>query len=347
MWLFIEVFPFMGVTFGRSLGFVAGGIGDQIYHLTQLRALATASYEDKIDVACINPGPINTLLANSLWAGSVIDARPLRRYLPGIRGTKTVDDLRQSGYDSAFILHRSTSFKLAAYAARIPRRVGFFGQQLDRFLLTSNLAADAGGDRRHLWGHRPFIAAADTWITAQGLLLDDTTPTILPDPIIDISLQKFLSNLPRPITIINIFAADPERRWPIDHANHTLKKLGQSFGGSLVLNAGPDATHYHNAILSAWDGPENQLIDSLKDKPSMARDVALYHSADLYVGVDSFTANLAFNCNLPATVLFAKARDVLRYKPAITPLYPNNSNGLDSIAPDEIVAACKKTLAST
>ena len=41
------------VHFGKSLGFVAGGIGDQIYHLTQLRALASASLDGKIDPAPI------------------------------------------------------------------------------------------------------------------------------------------------------------------------------------------------------------------------------------------------------------------------------------------------------
>ena len=38
---------------GRSIGFVAGGIGDQIYHLTQLRALAGISQTGTIDIACI------------------------------------------------------------------------------------------------------------------------------------------------------------------------------------------------------------------------------------------------------------------------------------------------------
>ena len=75
----------MAVSFGRSIGFVAGGIGDQIYHLTQLRALAGASFDGKIDIACIHPGPIAILLAHSPWAGKIIDARPLRRYIPAAR----------------------------------------------------------------------------------------------------------------------------------------------------------------------------------------------------------------------------------------------------------------------
>ena len=242
---------------------------------------------------------------------------------------------------------RSTSFKIAALAARIDRRVGLLGQRADQFLLTDSLPAEGGGDRRALWGHRPFIAAADAWIKTQGLSLDDSVPTILPAPDMTAEVADFLCPLPRPIMIINLFAADPARRWPLEHANTTLKQLTSQIGGSLILNAGPDASSYHDAMLARWDGPDQLLIDSLGHKPSMARDVALYHAADGYVGVDSFTANLAFNCNLPATVLFAKAGDTLRYKPAVFPLYPHAGKALDSIAPDKILSTAAMMLEST
>ena len=332
------------VHFGESLGFVAGGIGDQIYHLTQLRALASASLGGKIDLACIHPSSISTLLANSPWAGKIIDARPLRRYIPALRGTGTVAEIRQAGYKSAFILHRSTSFKLAALTAGIPYRVGFYGQWLDQLILTESLPAHAGGDRRAVWGHRPFIAAADEWIAAQNLTLDDKSPTILPAPDMAATVANFLANLPRPITIVNLFAADPARRWPLDHASATLKNMAHQIGGTLMLNAGPDAASYHDAMLEQWDGSAGRLIDSLRHSPSLARDIALYHAADGYVGVDSFTANLAFNCNLRATVLFAKAGDSLLYKPAVFPLFPDAGKGLGSIAPDEIIDQCAKML---
>ena len=332
------------VHFGKSLGFVAGGIGDQIYHLTQLRALASASLDGKIDIACIHQGSISKLLANSPWAGKIIDARPLRRYIPALRGTGTVSEIRQAGYKSAFILHRSTSFKLATLTAGIPHRVGLHGHWLDKLFLTESLPADAGVHRRALWGHRPFIAAADEWITAQNLVLDDKTPTIFPAPDMVANVTNFLKQLPRPITIVNLFATDPARRWPLDHASVTFKNLGRQLGGSLILNAGPDAASYHNAMLQRWDGPSEQLIDSLQHAPSLARDIALYHAADGYVGVDSFTANLAFNCNLPATVLFAKASDSLRYKPDIFPLFPEAGKGLVSISPNEIINQCAKML---
>ena len=263
-----------------------------------------------------------------------------------MRGSSTIGQIRRANYDSAFILHRSTSFKLAAFAASIDRRVGLVGHNVDTLLLTDSLAADAGGDRRALWGHRPFIAAADSWIRAQGLSLDDSTPTILPSPDMRAEIADFMHHLPRPVTIVNLFAADPARRWSLDHANATLNRLASQIGGSLVLNAGPDAGSYHDAMLARWDGPDHVLFDSLRHNPSMARDIALYHAADGYIGVDSFTANLAFNCNLPATVLFAKAGDTLRYKPAVFPLYPDTGKALDSIAPDKILSTAAIMLES-
>ena len=218
--------------------------------------------------------------------------------------------------------------------------MGLHGHWLDQLILNESLAADAGGDRRALWGHRPFIAAADEWIIAQNLVLDDTNPNILPAPEMVATVTKFLAHLPRPITIVNLFAADPERRWSLDHACATFKHLAQQLGGSLILNAGPDAASYHDAMLEQWDGPPDQLIDSLRHAPSLERDIALYHAADGYVGVDSFTANLAFNCNLPATVLFAKAGDKLRYKPAVFALFPDPGKGLESISSDKIIDQC-------
>ena len=71
----------------------------------------------------------------------------------------------------------------------------------------------------------------------------------------------------------------------------------------------------------------------------MAKDVALYHRADLYVGVDSFTANLALNCNLPALILFARESDILRYRSISEPVSAPDDGDISSIATDKIIAA--------
>ena len=346
----IKTAPALRPDFGRSIGFVAGGMGDQIYHLTQLRALAGASRNGTIDLACIHPGPLAALLANTPWVGTIIDAREFRRYLPVVRRHSSVTALRAEHYDSGFILHRSTSFKMVAKAAGIKVRAGLCDGWLDRFLLNHPLDLADGGERRQLWGHRPFIAAIDAYIMRLGLALDTATPTIMPSQEEMAVVAAMVRDLPRPLTIINMFALDEGRRWPLDAAVALMAQRAAETGGSFLLNAGPDAADYYHTALQKWQQLADRhpqmkkikVINSVQNTPSMARDVALYHQADAYIGVDSFTANLAMNCNLPAVVLFAHERDVLRYRDAVQPLVAPDAGKIASINNDDINAAASQ-----
>jgi ADP-heptose:LPS heptosyltransferase len=353
MWRFMIVSsvctPDSKSAFQHSIGFVAGGIGDQIYHLTQLRTLAAASKAEKIDIACIHPSQIGQLLANSPWAGKIIDARPLRRYVPGVRGQAAVDEIKQQSYDTAFFMHRSTSFKIAAMAAGIKHRVGLQGHWLDRVILSHRLG-HASRERGDLWGHRPFIGAIDDFVVASGLSLDEKTPTILPSKSALTEADAMLAPLSGPIIMLNLFAADPMRRWPINAALHSVLHLVEATGGTFILNAGPDARAYHEECMTSWQTMtasknsriQKSLINGLDHNPSMSKDVALYHRADLYVGVDSFTANLALNCNLPALILFARESDILRYRSISEPVSAPDDGDISSIATDKIIAAFDK-----
>lgn len=332
--------------YGKAIGFVAGGIGDQIYHLTQLRALAGASKDGRIDIACIHPGPIRKLLTGTSWVGEIIDARPFRRYRPGLRGTDAIRTLKNGHYDSAFFMHRSTSFKLAAAAAGIRTRIGLRGSWLDWWLLHHRLHLSAGGTRRSLWGHRPFIAAIDDYILRMGIELDGDTPTITPLKDAE-SKAKQLQRNNKPLIIVNLFAMDAARRWPIANAIEVIADLAANTKASFLLNAGPDAAAYHRDMMAAWHEivaknpalEPDQLRDCLTLSPSMEKDVALYHLADYYIGVDSFTANLALNCNLPALILFAKTGDILRYRSRVAAIAAPIEGQIGSIDTGAIIAA--------
>lgn len=344
--------------FGKSIGFVAGGIGDQIYHLTQLRALASVSTGGVIDIACIHPKQIYALLASTPWVGQIIDARPMRRYVPGLRARAPVKMLRQGGYNTGFFMHYSTSFKLAATFAGIKNRIGLADSRLDRFLVQRALGDESesgiGMARRDVWGHRPFIAAIDEFITQLDLVLDEDSPTIIPSNAAMDSGRDFINSMTGskngPTVILNLFALDEARRWPIPAAIEVVANLAAKTGGRFILNAGPDAVDCHKSAISAWQARckndksirPDQLVDSLKDGASMERDAALYHLADAYLGVDSFTANLAMNCNLPAVIMFASARDRLAYRSIVEPVIAMQAGNLASVPAADIIAAFER-----
>ena len=159
-----------------------------------------------------------------------------------------------------------------------------------------------------------------------------------------------LAPLSGPIVMLNLFAADPMRRWPINAALHSVLHLVEATGGTFILNAGPDARTYHEECMTSWQTMttsknsriQKSLINGLDHNPSMSKDVALYHRADLYVGVDSFTANLALNCNLPALILFARKSDILRYRSISQPVAAPQDGDISSVPTEKIIAAFDK-----
>ena len=152
----------------QVIAFTSGGIGDQLYHFSQIQALSDY-YNSPVDLVCRQSSFLASLCEQSSWAGQILDADPLRLVTRPGNFVKAVRQLRARNYDYAYILHRSTSFKLAAKMAGIKQITGLAGAGVDRWLVDKLLPADAGGERRSAWGHRPFIAAMDMYLAERGL----------------------------------------------------------------------------------------------------------------------------------------------------------------------------------
>ena len=307
----------------KAIAFVCGGIGDQLYHFTQMQALAGLTAGKQIDIACLHAPIMRRITAHCDWAGRITDITPARHlsHIPAfLKFTRTLSAQR---YNHAFIFHRSTSFKLAALFSGIPHRTGLADGVADRLMLSRPLALNEGGERRAVWGHRPFIAAIDAYL-CDHLQNDDWLKDV---PIqandeMQAEQQARYGHLPRPWVVVNLFAQDERRRWDIQHAAQTLARLHAQHGGSFFINAGPDAVSWHQQLLALDRNYASFMHLTADSYMDVGLDIALYQMADIYLGVDSFTANLALNCDLPCVTLFAKQTDQLRYRSVCYPVYP-------------------------
>lgn len=314
----------------RTIGFVAGGIGDQLYHLTQLEHLASSSQSGMIDLVCMHSRAMREIASCCSWIGDIIDAQPFRHLSNPAHYWGACRALKARAYHRAVILHRSTSFKLATRLAGIPTRIGLSSGGVDQVLLTDPVPQSGGGERRQAWGHRPFIAALDHYFSSTGLSYQRPAP-IQPGLQQLAEVRAVYGTLPRPWTVVNLFVGDPQRRWPAVHAQKIIKGFHERFGGTIFLNTGPDAVFWHDQLISLWTGPSDSLVNMLPDEAPIPFMIGLYHQADLYLGVDSFTSNLALNCDLPAVTLYNKASDALTYRSRSYPLAPLPGQSLDSL----------------
>ena len=51
----------------KLIAFVSGGIGDQLYHFTQMRALAGTTTSGTIDIGCIHAPIMKRIAAGCDW----------------------------------------------------------------------------------------------------------------------------------------------------------------------------------------------------------------------------------------------------------------------------------------
>ena len=61
--------------------------------------------------------------------------------------------------------------------------------------------------------------------------------------------------------------------------------------------------------------------------------------------MDSFTANLAINCNLPAVILFAKAGDRLAYRAIVEAVIPATDGDLGTVVDTDVLSAARRLAA--
>ena len=89
----------------KLIAFVSGGIGDQLYHFTQMRALAETTTSGTIDIGCIHAPIMKRIAAGCDWIGKIIDISPLRRLAAPVGFLAAVRDVREGGYSDAWFMH--------------------------------------------------------------------------------------------------------------------------------------------------------------------------------------------------------------------------------------------------
>jgi heptosyltransferase-2 len=307
---------------------VKSGIGDVIWHLPFVRAIATAS-----------PGGCVTFLAPpSSGAKELLMAEPgvaetlyfehsgseLRR---GLNLLLLSAQLRRRRFQQIWILDRTIRPALAATLAGIPERIGL-GLGPQRFFITN-----PGIDQNHF--HDQPIDWLIALMAAMNVPLPTTEPN-LPVPAATLAAigEKYKSQL-RPWIVLGMGGSHPDKDWSNMRWLEFLTKLRHRFDGTVFLIGGAqnharaDDLIEHTTGTAAINACDLKLIEA----------VALLRLADLFIGTDSGPMNLAVAAETDAFALFG-ATPVLKYSKFIHPIVPEGGpspGGMKRIAPAAVM----------
>jgi len=313
------------------------GIGDMIWHLAHIRAVA-AQHGGRVTLLA-KPRS----LADQLFAGedTVRDIIWLDRNPRGRTGQHDgplglwhlVRRLRAGRFSRTMILHHSHTLALAAWAAGIPWRQGYgFGGQ--RWALNRGPFLPASARRLHQ------LERATAFLRAAGVPLPDPEPLVAIPQAARQAVAERLATIRRPLVAMGIGSSEPHRQWGAERMAAVGDALLRAGWGGLALIGGPDDGVLAEAIQAGLADPARRVLPALGWH--LGEAAALIAAADFYVGNDTGMMNLAAAAGVRSYGLFG-ASPPLFHSRHIVPITPpggvQSPDGMRRITPAAVLAA--------
>lgn len=307
---------------------VKRGIGDVIWHLPFMRAIAAASPGGQVTFLAPTTSAAAELLAAEPSVARIITFEHAGSELQrGINLARLVALLRQEGFRTLWILDRTVRPALAALLAGIPQRIGL-GLGPQRWLITNS-----GIDRRHFHDHP--IDWLTALLAAMQVPLPTTEPDLhLPDETLAAIGAKY-SACARPWVVMATGGTLAKQDWPDTAWVELLAGLRGSIAGTVFIIGGPAYAKRAQALIAGSAGAPAVNACNLR----LAEAAALLRHADFFVGTDSGPMNIAAAVGTPAFALFG-VNPVLTYSKYIHPIVPEGGpapGGMDRIAPATVL----------
>lgn len=295
------------------------GIGDMVWHLPHIEAIARACPEGSITVLTKRRSRADELFDGSsfvhgvLWLERAQSGEPAGRHDGPLGAWRLAADLRGHRFQTVWILHDSPRYALAARLARVPERIGFGTGRQRRFLSDRRILSRT--DR-----HLPTVEKANRLLALHGLAVDPT-PSYRPSDAAMRSIAERFGDRPRPWVGLGIGSSEPFKQWGADRFAALTARLIAETGGTVFAVGGPAETAMVDAIRSSVGGPAaGDPVVPAVGLP-LGEAAALARSCDAMVGNDTGLLNLSAATGVTTVGLFGGSPPLTQY-PNLVALEP-------------------------
>jgi heptosyltransferase-2 len=322
-------------TFGAAINVTSSaviqvkpGIGDVVWHLPFIRAIAAAAPGGQVTFLVPPSSRAKELLAAEPSVAETVyfehGGSELRR---GINMVRLVGMLRRRRFRTLWILDRTLRPALAARLAGVPERIGLGlgGQQA--------FITNAGIDQAHFHDHP--IDWLRALMAAMTVAMPSTEPALrLPaHTLAAVSAQFALHR--RPWIVLGIGASHPDKDWPDPYWQEFLNELRRRAAGTVFLIGGSaNGTRAQEFIAQSSGAAAVNACDI-----GLTEAAALLSEADIFVGPSSGPLNLAAAGATDAFGLFGST-PVLTYSKFIHAIEPPggpSADGMRRISPQDVL----------
>lgn len=307
---------------------VKRGIGDVIWHLPFIRAIAAAAPGGRVTFLAPPTSGARELLAAETCVAETLyfehSGSELRR---GLNLIRLVALLRRQRFHTLWILDRTTRPALAAFLAGIPERIGV-GLTRQRWFITNT------GIPQSNWHDHP-IGWLITLMQTEKVPLPTTEPNLRLSADTVAAIAAKFAACSRPWIAVGIGGSHADRDWPDAQWVKLISGLHFRSPGTVFVIGGPTDVARAQRLIDQSGGARTVNACGLE----LQETAALLHHADLFVGTDSGPMNMAAAVGTPAFALFG-VNPVLTYSKFIHPIVPDGGpkpGGMARITPASVL----------
>jgi heptosyltransferase II len=311
------------------------GIGDLIWHIPYLRAIAAASRDGKVSLIARPSCRAAEVLAAESCIDEIIDFDRRPRSVEQRRGRHEgfsaqrafVRELQARQFGRIYIFSGRPRYALLAMLAGIPERAGFGFSAIERLFL--NLPPYI--QRHRGAGNWVYPEVTDFCIT-HGLVSGPVVPQmeVLASELL--VAEQDLAGLTGPRYAFSIGTSKPRNDWGSANFAALAACLAER-GCSIVLLGGEAERAAAAAIVAALPARWQARV-MVAAQASIQRSAALLQHCDYCVGNDTGALNMALANGVPSLGLFG-ASQPLTHDPRLQAL---SARGMDAILPAAVVA---------
>lgn len=271
------------------------GIGDLMWHLPTIRAIAATTPEGRVVLVARPSSRAAEVLKVEPTIARVLYAPHYKDRLKGVRETLDFHRLCKAEKPRAvWILEKIDRPAVAAFLAGVPERRGFgLGHGQERFLSKGPFLPKAMRPAHRLDKLAAFEAA-------HGLAVASREPALKLDPDAIAAVKARYADRPGPWLCLGIGASEPARTWPAERFAQTAERLSDLFG-TVFWVGGPHEAQAAKAAIGALPG--NVIACDLP----LDQSAALIALSAGFLGNDSGALNVAAAVGTPCVGLMGTA----------------------------------------
>ena len=259
------------------------GMGDLIWHLPYIHAIARQTKEKKITLFSKKSTNAQELLSADPYIKKIINLDDTRGILTNLVSFfKISKSLKKNNIKKIWIFHESVKYALASLSAGVNERFGYeYGLQ-KVFLSKKNVMPKISKFER------PFEKAR-IFSESHGIKKKKIKPNFFIKKKSLLKIKKKYKKKSKPWIVISTTNRADFKKWPNERFSGLINLISDSFKGTIFMISSPQEKKFIKEII--YNSKKSKKI--ITSFASLHENAAIIYNSSLFIGLDSGAYNLS------------------------------------------------------